>query len=131
VPLRLQRVVRRPLGLAILVGLVLALPFILWAAEIAGDGFPDSGLLGGTFGLVLIACMLGLVFWPAAWAALRDDSVPTKRIGLFALALAAAHAIAFIGITVSESNVYLLAYPLASVIGTYAILRYPSSGSPA
>lgn len=94
-----------------------------------GDGFPDSGRVGGTVGLTLVACVLAGVFWPAAWATLRDDLVPVKRIGLFAVAVTSAHVVAFVGVTASQSNVYFLAYPFASAAAAYVILRDPGSDS--
>lgn len=118
-----QGVVSRPWGLVILVGLVVAAPVVLWVDEIRGDAFPESGSVAGTFGLGTIACVLALVFWPAGQAALRCDPAPMKHIGLFALVLLIAHAIVFLGLTLSDSNLYLLAYPLASAFGRYAILR--------
>ena len=101
--------------------LIAAVPAYLYLSAVVTGGFEDSGPVSAAIVLLILTIMLAVVFLPAIAAVLGKDPIRLLHLGLFTLALLAAHGVALLVAAASDSNSPLLAYPVMSVLAWFVL----------
>lgn len=115
-------------------GSILVHPFVLYVRAFR-DGFSDSGFVGGTFSFILFTCLfatvVGILFAPAFIAAVIEGERRLTPLAVVVASIVVAHVTAAVGVSMSGSNSFLLAYPALALLAVILVLVLRRLSSPA
>lgn len=109
---------------------VLAIPVVSFVVSLIDGSVSGVGVLAGVMTLLILSLILFVVFLPAGVSVLSTDPVHTVDLGVFVAGLALAHGLNWLVRPLAESDLWLLAYPVASALATVVIRALVRSRGP-
>lgn len=106
----------------ILVAAIASGPAGVYLSNIVGDGFPDSTWYVALVGFAMLTLLVGAMFYPACMEALGGSGSRYVAVGVVVASVLLAHLVAWLGGTLTGSNIFLLGYPLLG-LASWTYLR--------